>query len=99
MAQSKQNRVTVAGTVTPELFEFIDNMHWKLRKTRSEVVGDVLLEWAKSEGFEPTETGEVPADETPSETPSDDSSEEGGPQAPAPATVKTTGRAKAQRAS
>ena len=60
MAQSKTgNRVTVAGTVTPELFDFIDEQHWKLRKTRSEVVGDVLLEWAQANGFEQPETGEV----------------------------------------
>lgn len=99
MAQStKTNRVTVAGTVTPELFDFIDNEHWKLRKTRSEVVGDVLLDWAKAQGFKPAdaETGEVTAenaDETPAdtdETPADAEQGEG-------ATV-VAGRAKATRA-
>jgi cytochrome oxidase assembly protein ShyY1 len=78
------NRVTVAGTVTPELSEFVEDFRWKNRKNRSQVVSLAIESWAKSEGFVQPETGEVPAD----------AADESGPQAPdaepAPARAKAT---------
>lgn len=84
-AQEK-NRKTVSGTVSPELFDFIDDYHWKNKKNRSQVIGDALLSWAKSEGFEEPTTGETPAD--PTDVPGEDS----GPQTPEPAEAPARSR-------
>lgn len=70
MARNEKNRVTISGTVSPALSEFLDDYRWKNRKNRSTVVGEALLEWAKGEGFtEPeVETGETPADDESAES-------------------------------
>ena len=52
MARKDQNRVTVSGTVSPALGEFLEDYRWKNRLNRSAVVGNALAAWAKSEGFE-----------------------------------------------
>ena len=78
MARNEKNRVTVSGTVSPALGEFLEDYRWQNRKNRSAVVGDALLEWAKGEGFtEPeAETGETPADADNANTDSSDAAPE-----------------------
>lgn len=62
MADTKDKRINVSGTVTPALHEFIENYRWSNRKSKSDVINEALLSWAKGNGFTEPATGETPAE-------------------------------------
>lgn len=63
MATVKAKRVTVSGTVTPELHDFIESHRWANRMSKSDVVNEALAEWGTRHGH--TVAAEAPEADAP----------------------------------
>lgn len=62
---TKIKGVQVSTTVSPELFEKLENHRWTVRKSKSEVVLAALEEYAANHGL----SASAPAEEAPADQP------------------------------
>lgn len=49
----KPRAKTLTASVPEDLYNFIDDFHWKAKTKRSNLIRDILTSWAISKGYEP----------------------------------------------
>lgn len=51
MADKTEKTTSVSAKVSPDLYKFIDDLHWSKRVSRSSLVATAVLEFAKTAGY------------------------------------------------
>jgi len=50
MADNAKTTKTMSISLPEPLYQFVDDAHWTQRRSRSEIVAEVLAEWRAREG-------------------------------------------------